>query len=112
MKCECGADSKVVDTRLIEGKQKRRRVCMGCGKRFNTYEIYERDLPKQEEVEEEKPKEAKPKNKTPFVPVEVAKQIKEKKRHARHAIEDMKYWDKTADEDLFWSVEYQDDTNY
>lgn len=109
MKCDCGADTKVIETRLTEGKLKRRRVCMECGNRFNTYEIYERDLPKKEE---EALKEVKPKTKTPFVPVAVAKKINEKKRSARHAIEDMKYWDKTAEEDLFWSEEYQDDANY
>ena len=37
---ECGNGSKVVDVRkLVEGAIiKRRRECLGCGKRFTTYE--------------------------------------------------------------------------
>lgn len=44
MKCPfCGdEDTKVIDSRLIEGKKRRRRRCEGCGKRFTTYECVER----------------------------------------------------------------------
>lgn len=45
MKCPyCGAqDSKVVDSRHADdgGSIRRRRECLGCGKRFTTYEIVE-----------------------------------------------------------------------
>jgi len=45
MKCKyCGnADSKVIDSRLSEDgtSVRRRRECLACGKRFNTFEEYE-----------------------------------------------------------------------
>lgn len=43
MKCPyCGYDdTKVVDSRLIEGKKRRRRRCINCDKRFTTYESIE-----------------------------------------------------------------------
>lgn len=34
-------DTKVVDSRPIEGKKRRRRECTSCGKRFTTYEAVE-----------------------------------------------------------------------
>ena len=36
-------DTKVVDSRFSEGKQRRRRICPECGKRFTTYETV--DMP-------------------------------------------------------------------
>ena len=46
MKCPfCGfEDTKVIDSRSVERKKRRRRVCINCGNRFNTYEIVERPL--------------------------------------------------------------------
>lgn len=46
MRCPfCGEeDTKVIDSRSIEGKKRRRRVCHGCGKRFTTFEAVERPL--------------------------------------------------------------------
>lgn len=43
MKCPyCGfEDTKVIDSRLIDGKKRRRRRCMNCDKRFTTYESIE-----------------------------------------------------------------------
>ena len=43
MKCPfCGfEDTKVVDSRPVEGKKRRRRECTSCGKRFTTYESVE-----------------------------------------------------------------------
>ncbi|MBQ5330020.1 MAG: transcriptional repressor NrdR [Oscillospiraceae bacterium] len=35
-------DTKVIDSRFNEGKQRRRRICTVCGKRFTTYESIER----------------------------------------------------------------------
>lgn len=44
MKCPyCGFDdTKVIDSRLIEGKKRRRRRCQSCDRRFTTYECVER----------------------------------------------------------------------
>lgn len=46
MRCPfCGEEeTKVIDSRSIEGKKKRRRACLKCGKRFTTYEVVERPL--------------------------------------------------------------------
>ncbi|HWI53683.1 MAG TPA: transcriptional regulator NrdR [Symbiobacteriaceae bacterium] len=43
MKCPyCGQESKVIESRHTEDDQiRRRRECIGCGKRFNTYERLE-----------------------------------------------------------------------
>lgn len=43
MKCPfCGFDdTKVVDSRPVDGKKRRRRECTSCGKRFTTYESVE-----------------------------------------------------------------------
>lgn len=43
MKCPfCGfEDTKVVDSRPVDGKKRRRRECTNCGKRFTTYESVE-----------------------------------------------------------------------
>ncbi len=43
MKCPfCGfEDTKVVDSRPVDGKKRRRRECTSCGKRFTTYESVE-----------------------------------------------------------------------
>ena len=41
----CGEDdTKVVDSRSVDGRQKRRRHCLKCGKRFTTFESVERPL--------------------------------------------------------------------
>ncbi len=47
MKCPfCGyEDSKVIDSRPLEDKKRRRRECQSCRKRFTTYEIVEKPLP-------------------------------------------------------------------
>ena len=37
-------DTKVIDSRPSEGKKRRRRECINCGKRFTTYEIVEKPL--------------------------------------------------------------------
>ncbi|MCQ2434812.1 MAG: transcriptional regulator NrdR [Oscillospiraceae bacterium] len=46
MRCPfCGEDdTKVVDSRSVDGKKKRRRHCLKCGKRFTTFEAYDRPL--------------------------------------------------------------------
>lgn len=46
MRCPfCGEeDTKVIDSRTVEGRKKRRRCCTKCGKRFNTMESVERPL--------------------------------------------------------------------
>ena len=46
MRCPfCGEDdTKVIDSRSIEGRKKRRRMCIVCGKRFTTFETVERPL--------------------------------------------------------------------
>ena len=37
-------DTKVIDSRPIEGKKRRRRECTNCGRRFTTYEIIDKPL--------------------------------------------------------------------
>lgn len=37
-------ETKVIDSRSVEGKKKRRRHCTQCGRRFTTYEVVERPL--------------------------------------------------------------------
>jgi transcriptional repressor NrdR len=46
MRCPfCGEeDTKVIDSRSIEGRKKRRRMCAQCGKRFTTFETVERPM--------------------------------------------------------------------
>ncbi len=46
MRCPfCGfEDTKVIDSRPSDGKKRRRRECIKCGKRFTTYEIVEKPL--------------------------------------------------------------------
>lgn len=46
MRCPfCGyEDTKVIDSRPTEGKKRRRRECISCGKRFTTYEVIEAPL--------------------------------------------------------------------
>ncbi len=46
MRCPfCGEeDTKVIDSRSIEGRKKRRRMCTRCNKRFTTFETVERPL--------------------------------------------------------------------
>ncbi len=41
----CGtADTKVVDSRSVEGKKRRRRHCLKCNKRFTTFESVDKPL--------------------------------------------------------------------
>jgi transcriptional regulator NrdR family protein len=109
MKCQCGADTKVVDTRLIEGKQRRRRACLECGSRFNTFEVLESELTLHNiDTPEEEPKKV---EKTPYVRKEVAQKINENKKKARHLIEDMKL-QRDMEDDLFWNGDYQDEHAY
>lgn len=46
MRCPfCGyKDTNVIDSRPSEGKQRRRRECTQCGKRFTTYEVVEKPV--------------------------------------------------------------------
>lgn len=44
MKCPCGGETKVVDTRPTKVGITRRRVCLECHKRFSTCEIRADDL--------------------------------------------------------------------
>ncbi len=46
MRCPfCGfEDTKVIDSRPIDSKKRRRRECTNCMKRFTTYEVVERPL--------------------------------------------------------------------
>ena len=46
MRCPwCGEeDTKVIDSRSVEGKKKCRRCCTKCGRRFNTFECVERPM--------------------------------------------------------------------
>ncbi len=46
MKCpDCGyMETKVIDSRQIQDKIRRRRVCGECGRRFTTFEIVEKPL--------------------------------------------------------------------
>lgn len=111
MKCECGSDTKVVDTRIIQNKQRRRRVCIECGNRFSTIEILESELTLHNIQLPEEPRKKEPKPKTPYVRKETAQSLNEKKTKARHMIEDMK-WQREMEEDLFWNGDYQDEHPY
>lgn len=45
MNCECGYETKVVDSRQkAVGTVYRRRRCLGCGNKFSTYEVLAEDL--------------------------------------------------------------------
>ncbi|MBP1562023.1 MAG: transcriptional repressor NrdR [Oscillospiraceae bacterium] len=46
MRCPfCGfEDTKVVDSRPVDGQKRRRRECTSCGKRFTTYEAVEKPV--------------------------------------------------------------------
>lgn len=108
MHCKCGGDTKVVDVRPVNDRLRRRRSCMVCGVRFNTFEVLESEL-----TPNELPKtEPKLKEKTPFVPKKTVQEIKKRKVKARHFIEDMKYRDKLEEDDLFWNGDYQDEFAY
>lgn len=69
MNCpECNADTKVIDSRPIEGGVRRRRCCKACGCRFSTEEVLVGQKPRsaqpepsQKVVEAPKPKAPKPK---------------------------------------------------
>lgn len=39
MKCECGGQLFVVETRPVRNTVKRRRECKRCGERWTTYEV-------------------------------------------------------------------------
>lgn len=98
MRCSCGGDTRVVDSRLIDKALRRRRICMECGNRFNTLETV---MPQTER----KPKPVK--TEPAFVTAEVSAKIKEKKTHARRQLEDMRYAKEDTDifdfdEDIPW----------
>lgn len=38
MRCRCGGDTQVTDSRVIEEGMRRRRHCTSCNRRFTTYE--------------------------------------------------------------------------
>ena len=40
MKCECGGNTQVSDTRLIDDMCRRRRKCEACGESFFTKEVF------------------------------------------------------------------------
>ena len=43
MRClSCGSETKVIDSRPVDGTIRRRRMCPDCKKRFTTFEKYER----------------------------------------------------------------------
>lgn len=108
MKCKCGGETRVVDVRPVNNSLRRRRSCMECGVRFNTFEVLESEL-----TPNEIPKpEPKPKEKTPFVSKKTAQEINEKKKKARHFLEDKKYWEKELEDDLFWNGDYEDEFSY
>lgn len=44
MKCECGGDTKVFDSRPSGDNVWRRRECLKCGRRFATYELRADDI--------------------------------------------------------------------
>ena len=56
MYCEaCGFEQiSVIDTRMVCGVRRRRRVCNACGKRTTTYEISREDFERMFEEEEQK----------------------------------------------------------
>jgi transcriptional regulator NrdR family protein len=90
MKCSCGGETRVVDSRLLDKALRRRRTCMECGNRFSTLETAIPEV-------ERKPK---PVKKDPaYTPAEVAAKIKQKKTHARRQLEDMRY--AKEDTDIF-----------
>lgn len=101
MRCSCGGDTRVVDSRPQGTSLRRRRLCMECGNRFNTLET----------VLEEAPRVPKPvAKKTPFVASEVAEKLKQKKLQARRGVEDMliareeaDIFDDFDDEDIQWT---------
>jgi transcriptional regulator NrdR family protein len=39
MKCQCGGETKVIETRMGEANLRRRRECLKCQERFTTYEL-------------------------------------------------------------------------
>jgi len=38
MKCKCGGQSSVLDSRIVDGTVRRRRKCSVCDQRWTTYE--------------------------------------------------------------------------
>lgn len=38
IQCECGGDSQVLASRVVENKMRRRRLCLACGTRWSTVE--------------------------------------------------------------------------
>lgn len=101
MKCSCGGDTRVVDSRDTEKGLRRRRLCMDCGFRFSTLESV---LP-------ERAREIKPvKNKPLFTPKEISEKIKKKKVTARRGVEDMLI--AREDADIFDDVEDYEDIQW
>lgn len=97
MRCSCGGDTRVVDSRILDFGLRRRRLCMECGNRFNTLET----------VLKESRKIPKPvAKKAPYVAKEVAEKIKQKKLQARRGVEDMLIAREEAD--IFYDFEDED----
>ena len=97
MRCSCGGDTRVVDSRVQDVGLRRRRLCMDCGNRFSTLET----------VLIEAPKEPKPvAKKAPYVAKEVAEKLKQKKLQARRGVEDMLIAREEAD--IFYDFEDED----
>jgi len=114
MKCKCGGETRVIDVRLIVYKLRRRRSCMECGARFNTFEIHEDAVEEMQILPPSKPNKTdketlKPDKNPVYVSEKTVGKINEKKKKARHLIEDMKYWEKQENDDIFWNGDYQDD---
>lgn len=97
MRCSCGGDTRVVDSRVQDLGLRRRRLCLECGKRFSTLETV---LP---EVQKEPKPVAK---KAPYVAKEVAEKLKQKKLQARRGVEDMLIAREEAD--IFYDFEDED----
>lgn len=53
MRCLCGADTGVKDSRVKKGYVWRRRKCQGCGEVFTTYETIRGDSTKEDVIRED-----------------------------------------------------------
>lgn len=100
MKCSCGGDTRVVDSRPQETSLRRRRLCVQCGRRFSTLES---ELPEKTRV----PKAVK---QDMFLPAEVAERIRKKKLETRRTLEELRgtkeeadIYDDDFDEDIQWT---------
>lgn len=79
MKCSCGEDTAVTETRTVDGILRRRRRCKVCEYTFWSKEIFDRDVRAP----------AKPKPKQVYTKPEAAA-IKKKKVNTRRKNEDIK----------------------